>query len=317
MGPNKLNSNNQKTNNPWDALAEMASKSRGEVITKGGVILVGRAAEEYRKEMEKEEKKDYSEESNDKKIEGGYFRKPSGEDLRMSSPAESANDRVIEMPVNKVVAKEGEPVHNDTSVIEMPVDKKLEQSKDFVYEEVQFLQADDKAKELKKNPELLTYLVNNDKGFAIKREEAVDIFIDKITKSENPKDINQAKALEREMLYGTSNMSDEEKKRVAEFKKTPIYQIRDLQSLIDGDEKVLRRWDDEVERCQENYDKMKRMNVVSKFLNRFKIKEARSSLESAIARKNNTTAGLKERKEKLASLLKAHPDLDREKLKAA
>lgn len=172
------------------------------------------------------------------------------------------------------------------------------------FEEIAFAQSTEQARELQKNPEYFTYLVSPELGYAIKKTELVGAFAEKARQAESNEEIWQAIRLGTDILYGQNDLDERTREEVRDFMDGPAFQSKKLQYDISVTEKRLKSAEENVKRCKEAYNKVNSGNVISKFLRRDEIEEARYRLENAIASRDDQRSLLKTSRNQLAMLKK-------------
>lgn len=133
---------------------------------------------------------------------------------------------------------------------------------------------------LKKDDNLMTFLVTQEKGYAVEREKAVDTFIEGIKNAKNGTDFKAASFLGSRIVNGridgTGKGSEEQIRQVEEFKKTPIYREKEMQTYIEDEKRNLERKAGHLAECVKRIDMLKKRGA---WRNRVEIKATEQMAE--------------------------------------
>ena len=150
---------------------------------------------------------------------------------------------------------------------------------------VEFIQSTDKAEDFKKEDSgYFTFLISAEQGVAVERDQAVEYYKAEMGKAKTDEDLWKMKRMEGEMLI-SKDFTEEEKAEVKSFSESPEIRSKMINYEIRKNKKLLKKAEDAVARCADECAQYDSMNIVSKFLNRDKIHDARYRLENAIKKK--------------------------------
>ena len=129
---------------------------------------------------------------------------------------------------------------------------------------------------------------------------AVEDFINKINSATNDKEIEEAVKLGYEITSGVNNLSTEEKQRAQKFMASPIFRKRQLENDIAINEKRLSGMEDTIRRSEEEYKQVRRGGPITRFINRFRIKESKERVARAKKIHENALGDIARWREELA-----------------
>ena len=151
-----------------------------------------------------------------------------------------------------------------------------------VIEAIPFIQSTDEAKILEKDPSYFVFLPSAERGYAVKRDEAIQYYKEGMAEAKSDNDIWKMIRMERDILNSTGKFSDEEKQEVKDFASTLDIYGKKLNYEIRRNQMILKRGEETVKRCEAECASYDKMNIVSKFLNRYKIDEVRARYNNAV-----------------------------------
>lgn len=154
-----------------------------------------------------------------------------------------------------------------------------ESSKNYDYEWKKVLQGSDEMKKLEKDESVLVFLTSSDGGFAVKKSEAVDSFIER---SKNAKTMNEffdAQMLANNISGGQNGFSEEEIKKKNEYMQSPEYQKKVCFFNVEREKKNIERKNDTLKRCEEVLAKERKGGFFKRLFNGRAIREAQEKVE--------------------------------------
>ena len=155
-----------------------------------------------------------------------------------------------------------------------------------------FVKGTAEADKLGKDESLLLFLTSADGGYAVKKTEAIDTFIDGVKKAENGKDFWEAQRLGLTIQSDKGKFADEDVKKMTEFMQTPAYQKKLYSYNVEQSKKIIEKKNGDLQRCMDEVAREKKGGFFKRLVNRRAIKEAEG-------RADMVRKGIKEAEESL------------------
>lgn len=144
-----------------------------------------------------------------------------------------------------------------------------------------FVKGTAEADKLKQDESLMLFLTSADGGYAVKKEEAIDTFIEGVEKAEDGKDFYEAQRLGLTIQSEKGDFAKADVQKMMDFMQTPIYQKKLYEYNVEQGKKNIEKKTGDLQRCMDEVEREKKGGFFKRLLNRRAIKEAEGRAEMA------------------------------------
>lgn len=138
-----------------------------------------------------------------------------------------------------------------------------------------FVKGTKEGDELQKDESLFMFLTSADGGYAVKKDDAVGAFIEKVESADNSKEFEDAKMLALAIQNNKAEFDGSEVKRMTDYMQSPTYQKKLFNYYIERSKKAIEKRSEDLKRCLDEVEEEKKKNgALSKVFNRGAIKQA-------------------------------------------